>query len=141
MTAYNETTGATHTPAKDTATVTYVYHNGWKLKSGSNEAVTFQVVCEDQYTVTVKYVMDDADQTEIQTSYVSEEMSKGSPYDVSGQIPDSITYEGQSYAKDTVKGATSGTLTGNVEITAVYSWMKSAARMAATVPRISTRPK
>lgn len=121
VTAYNETTGATHTPAKDTATVTYVYHNGWKLKSGSNEAVTFQVVCEDQYTVTVKYVMDDADQTEIQTSYVSEEMSKGSPYDVSGQIPDSITYEGQSYAKDTVKGATSGTLTGNVEITAVYS--------------------
>lgn len=60
MTAYNETTGATHTPAKDTATVTYVYHNGWNLKSGSNEAVTFQVVCEDQYTVTVKYVMDDA---------------------------------------------------------------------------------
>ena len=53
-------------------------------------------VCEDQYTVTVKYVMDDADQTEIKTSYVSEEMSKGSPYDVSGQIPDSITYEGQS---------------------------------------------
>lgn len=121
VTAYNETTGATHTPAKDTATVTYVYHNGWNLKSGSNEAVTFQVVCEDQYTVTVKYVMDDADQTEIKTSYVSEEMSKGSPYDVSGQIPDSITYEGQSYAKDTVKGATSGTLTGNVEITAVYS--------------------
>lgn len=65
--------------------------------------------------------MDDAEQTEIQTSYVSEEMSKGSPYDVSDQIPDSITYKGQSYAKDTVKGATSGTLTGNVEITAVYS--------------------
>ena len=121
VTAYNETTSATHTPAKDTATVTYVYHNGWKLKSGSKEAVTFQVACEDQYTVTVKYVMDDADQTEIQTSYVSEEMSKGSPYDVSDQIPDSITYKGQSYAKDTVKGATSGTLTGNVEITAVYS--------------------
>ena len=121
VTAYNETTGATHTPAKDTATVTYVYHNGWKLKNGSKEAVTFQVACEDQYTVTVKYVMDDADQTEIQTSYVSEEMSKGSPYDVSDQIPDSITYKGQSYAKDTVKGATSGTLTGNVEITAVYS--------------------
>lgn len=77
--------------------------------------------------------MDDADQTEIKTSYVSEEMSKGSPYDVSGQIPDSITYEGQSYAKDTVKGATSGTLTGNVEITAIYSLEKSAARMAATV--------
>lgn len=31
-------------------------------------------------------------------------MSKESPYDVSGQIPDSITYKGQSYAKDTVKG-------------------------------------
>ena len=91
-------------PRKTTATVTYVYHNGWKLKSGSKEAVTFQVACEDQYTVTVKYVMDDADQTEIQTSYVSEEMSKGSPYDVSDQIPDSITYKGQSYAKDTVKG-------------------------------------
>ena len=121
VTAYNETTSATHTPAKDMATVTYVYHNGWKLKNGSKEAVTFQVVCEDQYTVTVKYVMDDAEQTEIQTSYVSEEMSKESPYDVSGQIPDSITYEGQSYAKDTVKGVTSGTLTGNVEITAVYS--------------------
>ena len=121
VTAYNETTSATHTPAKDMATVTYVYHNGWKLKNGSKEAVTFQVVCEDQYTVTVKYVMDDAEQTEIQTSYVSEEMSKESPYDVSGQIPDSITYKGQSYAKDTVKGVTSGTLTGNVEITAVYS--------------------
>ena len=121
VTAYNETTSATHTPAKDMATVTYVYHNGWKLKNGSKEAVTFQVLCEDQYTVTVKYVMDDAEQTEIQTSYVSEEMSKESPYDVSGQIPDSITYKGQSYAKDTVKGVTSGTLTGNVEITAVYS--------------------
>lgn len=65
VTAYNETTSATHTPAKDMATVTYVYHNGWKLKNGSKEAVTFQVVCEDQYTVTVKYVMDDAEQTEI----------------------------------------------------------------------------
>ena len=113
-----------------------------EAENGSKEAVTFQVVCEDQYTVTVKYVMDDAEQTEIQTSYVSEEMSKESPYDVSGQIPDSITYKGQSYAKDTVKGVTSGTLTGNVEITAVYTWMKSAARMAAArCPGQGTRRK
>ena len=51
-------------------------------------------------------------------SYVSEEDIQEFP---AANIPNSITYKGQSYAKTHGPRATSGTLTGNVEITAVYS--------------------
>ena len=57
VTAYNETTGKTHTPGDAVASVTLVWQNGgWKVQSGT--PVVFNVACdaqpEETYTVTYK---------------------------------------------------------------------------------------
>ena len=53
--AYDTNTGATHTPASDTRTITYVYESGWKLKSGSSKTVTFEVACDPIPTYSLTY--------------------------------------------------------------------------------------
>ncbi|MDY5972005.1 MAG: hypothetical protein SPJ01_03925, partial [Butyricicoccus sp.] len=53
--AYDTNTGATHTPASDTRTITYVYEGGWNLKSGSSKTVTFKVACTPIPTYSLTY--------------------------------------------------------------------------------------
>ena len=118
--AYNTSTGRTHTPASDTATITYVYDDGWQLKSGSSESITFEVACESQYTVAINTQLDDG--TAVETPAYFVEVEDGAEYDVEEHIQNTITYENQTYALDFVTGATSGTVNGaDVTITAVYS--------------------
>lgn len=53
--AYDTNTRATHTPASDTRTITYVYESGWELKSGSSKTVTFAVACNPIPTYSLTY--------------------------------------------------------------------------------------
>ena len=71
-----------------------------------------------QYDITVNYVSDDG--KPLQGAYTTT-AGYDSYYDVTAQIPASIQFEGTNYAKDTVTGAISGKVQGNVEITVIYS--------------------
>ena len=118
--AYNTSTGRTHTPDSDTATITYVYDDGWQLKSGSSESITFEVACESQYTVAINTQLDDG--TAVKTPDYSVEVEDGAAYDVEEHIRNTIQYRDDTYALDYVEGDTSGTVSGaDVTITAVYS--------------------
>ena len=119
--AYNTSTGRTHTPEdSDTATITYVYDDGWQLKSGSSESITFEVACESQYTVAINTRLDDG--TAVETPAYSVEVEDGAAYDVSSEIENKIQHNEKTYALDSVTGSTFGTVNGaDVTITAVYS--------------------
>ena len=71
-----------------------------------------------QYSITVNYVSDDGKTLKNAETATA---AYNSAYDVTAQIPAFIEYQGTNYAKDTVDGAISGTVQGDVVITVIYS--------------------
>ena len=83
--------------------------------------ITYTVTfTKNTYTITVNYV-DDSDPANTLKDTYTEKVDHSTSYNVDGQIPASIDKDGHHYIKESVTGTTEGIMTGNVEITVVYT--------------------
>lgn len=76
---------------------------------------------KETVTITVRYIYTDenGNETELKEN-VEIPVTKGEDYDVSDQVPDTLTKDGQSYKQDSVEGDLKGTADKNTTITVKY---------------------
>ena len=72
------------------------------------------------YRVTVRY-LDRADGKELADEYRTDRIREGRTYDVTGNIPAALTADGVAYSHSSTEGAATGTIRGNVIVTAWYT--------------------
>jgi len=84
------------------------------------ETYTYEYAPLANYTVTVKY-LEEGTNTELKTAETASAVEGGS-YDVSGQIPETLTYGDKNYVKVSVTGdPVSGTADGDKTVTVYYA--------------------
>ena len=149
VTAYNETTGKTHTPGDAVASVTLAWQNGgWKVQSGT--PVVFNVSCdaqpEETYTVTYK---DGADGTVFADDVHSGLKSGDATPDYEGGTPTRDGFTFQGWEPEVAQN-----VTGNATYTAkwkkdpapptesaVMDALKGAVKITCTTPNSGHDPK